>query len=338
MASQTWFYEYAGKRIGPVSADDMRSLAERGAITPDTPVKNGPNVSWFPAKRVQGLFSASDKSQADDPATPRGVRNMEPAEVVTATNEPEGNSPPPMPIAVFTADRGQTSAEIRLARRFFRRVVIIIVSVVLVAFLTIAGVIGLVIKVSNTARPTWKPSARLLRQNSLQSHGATVVVRPFSTTLYLASGKHYLAPTYQLPYYSIAISYKCGDEWKDDIAGYVPVNGKPEKVELSIADPQVCEVEYSQAGSRLVPKQTGKTVIRATLVGRTLEIPIEVIVLPVKYQAKADEVLKSIGFPDSRQVINNHYTEHWKYRRWPGAILVVFSDMTLYTIETSADQ
>lgn len=55
-----WFYKLMGEEIGPISSTELRTLAQRGTISADTPVRKGQNGTWIPANRVQGLFSTSD--------------------------------------------------------------------------------------------------------------------------------------------------------------------------------------------------------------------------------------------------------------------------------------
>ena len=57
MASQ-WFYRVMGKQVGPISGAELRTLAQRGAISADTPVRKAPDGAWAPADRVKGLFAA----------------------------------------------------------------------------------------------------------------------------------------------------------------------------------------------------------------------------------------------------------------------------------------
>ena len=51
-----WFFQVAGETRGPVSAQELRALAEAGTITPDTRVKRGGDRKWVSARRVEGLF------------------------------------------------------------------------------------------------------------------------------------------------------------------------------------------------------------------------------------------------------------------------------------------
>ena len=68
MASE-WFYQAMGRQIGPVSAADLRNLAQRGTIAADTPVRKAPDGTWVVAERVQGLFSVSNAPTSPMPMT-----------------------------------------------------------------------------------------------------------------------------------------------------------------------------------------------------------------------------------------------------------------------------
>ncbi len=57
MASQ-WFYQVMGEPVGPISGAELETLAHRGAIQPDTPVRKSPMTEWVPAERVRGLFAS----------------------------------------------------------------------------------------------------------------------------------------------------------------------------------------------------------------------------------------------------------------------------------------
>ena len=66
MASE-WFYKFMGEEIGPVSSVKLRDLAQRGTVTPGTPVRKAPDSDWVPAECVRGLFAASDKTPTRTP-------------------------------------------------------------------------------------------------------------------------------------------------------------------------------------------------------------------------------------------------------------------------------
>jgi hypothetical protein len=50
-----WFYRLMGDDIGPISTDQLVTLAEKGTVTPDTLVKKG-GSDWVAAGKVRGLF------------------------------------------------------------------------------------------------------------------------------------------------------------------------------------------------------------------------------------------------------------------------------------------
>ena len=68
MASQ-WFYEVMGKQVGPVSSAELRSLAERGAVAHNTPVRKGSDGNWVLAERVKGLFAVPNAMSPPPPVT-----------------------------------------------------------------------------------------------------------------------------------------------------------------------------------------------------------------------------------------------------------------------------
>ncbi len=83
MASQ-WFYEIAGKQLGPVSSAELLALAQRGIVAYETPVRKGPDGNWASAKRVRGLFpepnAASPPLPAAAPKPPPTLRADTPQE------------------------------------------------------------------------------------------------------------------------------------------------------------------------------------------------------------------------------------------------------------------
>ena len=63
-----WYY-LLDREYGPVSAAELKRLAEVGTIRPDTKVKNGSAGTWGPALQVKGLF-AKRPSSAQPPKPP----------------------------------------------------------------------------------------------------------------------------------------------------------------------------------------------------------------------------------------------------------------------------
>jgi GYF domain 2 len=76
MARQ-WFYKVMGEAVGPVSSTDLKALAEKGKIEPDTPVRTE-SSNWTPAEKVRGLF-----------ATPVAASPLFPEQVSAPSNPAE---------------------------------------------------------------------------------------------------------------------------------------------------------------------------------------------------------------------------------------------------------
>ena len=100
-----WFVHAKGRQHGPFSSQQLKQLALRGKIGPETPVKKGPQEAWVRASRVKGLFAAAQPppSYAARPgpvlATAEGFAEVEvvpePAatEVVADREESSGDKP-----------------------------------------------------------------------------------------------------------------------------------------------------------------------------------------------------------------------------------------------------
>jgi TM2 domain-containing membrane protein YozV len=56
--SQEWYYSVDGDRQGPVSAADLKKLADAGTLKPADLVWKDGMTDWAPAKSVKGLFGA----------------------------------------------------------------------------------------------------------------------------------------------------------------------------------------------------------------------------------------------------------------------------------------
>lgn len=61
-----WHYQdLSGKQIGPVTADELRQLAEAKSITSETLIRRGDIAEWVSAKRVKGLFDETNKVESN---------------------------------------------------------------------------------------------------------------------------------------------------------------------------------------------------------------------------------------------------------------------------------
>lgn len=84
MASQ-WFYQVMGDEVGPVSAADLKSLAQRGVISPDTLVKTE-SSNWVPAEHLRGLFPVSNTTPLPMPVVSSAPVETKPPDLPTVLN------------------------------------------------------------------------------------------------------------------------------------------------------------------------------------------------------------------------------------------------------------
>lgn len=54
-----WFYRKGTQEFGPLTAKDLRKLAEANTLSIDDLVKLGDHDSWLPARLISGLFRVS---------------------------------------------------------------------------------------------------------------------------------------------------------------------------------------------------------------------------------------------------------------------------------------
>jgi hypothetical protein len=54
-----WHYSDGEQRHGPVTAAELKALADTGRLTPDSLVWKDGMPEWKPAKRVKDLFGAN---------------------------------------------------------------------------------------------------------------------------------------------------------------------------------------------------------------------------------------------------------------------------------------
>jgi len=105
MSATGWFYTRGSRRFGPVSATELKQLADHGELAAEELVWREGMEQWVPARRVKGLFDKDkDKNQdQDSPATAQEeappVLTPIPGEVVASRAEPAKVAEPPTPAA-----------------------------------------------------------------------------------------------------------------------------------------------------------------------------------------------------------------------------------------------
>ena len=149
-------------------------------------------------------------------------------------------------------------------------------------------------------------------------------------------------------------TYRTGSETTFDTNGFFNVSGEAQEIESRSADPAIASGEGCFYG----PQSLGKTDIVFTLAGQSLRIPVIVAEVPVKIGMSAKEVIQEIGLPDDKltvmpvwpetKCVHNvwYHTriggpddsgEHWKYERYPGAVLVIRRQKLFCVSSTNAD-
>jgi uncharacterized protein DUF4339 len=91
-----WYYKIAEQVVGPLSAEQLKALADGGRLAPGDPVAKSPEGPWATASRVKGLFEvAAVDDEPEEEATSSGpVPEQAPPAVAT---EPTPDKEPPIP-------------------------------------------------------------------------------------------------------------------------------------------------------------------------------------------------------------------------------------------------
>ncbi len=139
---------------------------------------------------------------------------------------------------------------------------------------------------------------------------------------------------------------KPGEQFTNPAAGFIPVNGNPQKIEITSSDESVVKV-YDDGSASF--QSAGKVRITVRVAGESVLVPIAVVQLPLNAArfpnnaTSAEEVIRLLGMPDEK---NQHYfswpdskevdgifyspsvdggisTEHWKYKKYPGMAIAI---------------
>ena len=108
-----WYLKIADKEVGPLSARQLKAMAEKGEISTFDAVRRGSDGRWVPASSVKGLLptgeSSAENRQPDrtpvarkpeqPPATPKAKPEPETRPKTTPAAEPPGPVPSEIPVA-----------------------------------------------------------------------------------------------------------------------------------------------------------------------------------------------------------------------------------------------
>jgi hypothetical protein len=151
------------------------------------------------------------------------------------------------------------------------------------------------------------------------------------------------------PVFPVGYRGRTGGDFADPTAGFIPVNGKPEKIEYVSSDPAVVEL-YNDGSARF--PSGGKATVSVRIAGESLSVPVTVVEFPLNAglvprdfggkAASAVDVIRCLGLPDrktphyvaqsnSRKIDGIYYAtasggiavEHWEYKKYPGAVLAI---------------
>lgn len=144
-----WYCDIAGREIGPLSARQLREMAERGQILPSDCVRRGRQGLWTPAQQVKGLFAAMPPQSAIHHAPPPPL----PTPAHNHSSEPESLSAFPTEIdaegLVPSPDRHDRSRKTVLSivrqrqerqKKLFGAALVVGVAVVAIALLLVNGI------------------------------------------------------------------------------------------------------------------------------------------------------------------------------------------------------
>lgn len=94
MAGVEWFYGKDNKQQGPISAAQLKQLAESGHLQPTDLVWREGMAEWMAASKVKGLFDETPPVAAVRPGPPPEVASQEPPSGATPAQPWSGASPP----------------------------------------------------------------------------------------------------------------------------------------------------------------------------------------------------------------------------------------------------
>ena len=101
-----WHYKIGEQVVGPLSADQLKALADEGRLAPNDPVAKSPEGPWVAASRVKGLFEIAaiddEPEEESTPSVPGASKAPPVVQAATDIGEPSVQEPPiPQPPVVM---------------------------------------------------------------------------------------------------------------------------------------------------------------------------------------------------------------------------------------------
>ena len=90
-----WYVKVKGKTHGPFSSGQLKKLAQKSQVQPDTPLRRGDTGKWSVAGKVKGLFPdpAKDANAASSSQSPTSTGSSQPVPAEPQVMEPEVMEP-----------------------------------------------------------------------------------------------------------------------------------------------------------------------------------------------------------------------------------------------------
>jgi len=132
--------------------------------------------------------------------------------------------------------------------------------------------------------------------------------------------------------------FGAGGEILRDTEGYFDIGGRAQKIIVAAKNDGILECEPDRTW--LYPREPGESDVVVRVADAEIVVPITVVKLPLKIGDSSKEVIEKLGvpdfkrhagaaFPDSKRIHNIHYrwngesADHWGYKQFPGAVIVV---------------
>ena len=107
MPPTEWFYTRGSKRFGPVSAMELKQLADHGELAAEELVWREGMEQWVPARRVKGLFDQDVSSTKETKEDVSGSAPSLKTDAVSACADTVKVAEPPTPAAPPASDLSQ---------------------------------------------------------------------------------------------------------------------------------------------------------------------------------------------------------------------------------------
>lgn len=88
--STEWFCKLNDREVGPVTLQQIKSMADRGTLRPEDLIRRGETGTWLSAGKVRGLFPSQDSPAAE----PTPVSDAETTKIKKASRLPQAESIP----------------------------------------------------------------------------------------------------------------------------------------------------------------------------------------------------------------------------------------------------